>query len=87
MTCAIFRGKLWEMRLKDLAKALIAARTKAGLTQEEVAERMKTSQSFVARGPNQRVPLGERNVTPTWKSLQRYAHATGTKLRIELEHA
>ena len=33
----------------DLAKALIAARTKAGLTQEEVAERMKTSQSFIAR--------------------------------------
>ncbi|HTG44023.1 MAG TPA: helix-turn-helix transcriptional regulator [Verrucomicrobiae bacterium] len=41
----------------DLARALIAARTKAGLTQEEVAERMKTSQSFVAPGANDRVPL------------------------------
>ncbi|HTG45425.1 MAG TPA: helix-turn-helix transcriptional regulator [Verrucomicrobiae bacterium] len=64
----------------DLARALIAARTKAGLTQEEVAERMTTSQSFVSR-------LEGGSVTPTWKSLQRYAHATGTKLRIELEHA
>jgi transcriptional regulator with XRE-family HTH domain len=58
----------------------LAARTKAGLTQEEMAERMKTSQSCVAR-------LEGGSVTPTWKSLQRYAQATGNKLRIELEHA
>ena len=33
----------------DLARALISARSKAGLTQQDVADRMKTSQSFVAR--------------------------------------
>ena len=62
----------------DLASALIAARSRAGLTQGEVAERMKTSQSFVAR-------LEGGNVAPTWKSLQRYARATGAHLKIELE--
>lgn len=61
----------------NLAGALIAARAKAGLTQQDVAERMKTSQSFVAR-------LEGGDVQPTWKSLQRYAKATGSRLRIEL---
>ena len=63
----------------SLAGALIAARSKAGLTQRQVAERMKTSQSFVAR-------LEGGTVAPTLKSLNRYARATGTRLRIELEH-
>ena len=62
----------------DLAKALIAARTKAGLTQQQVADRMKTSQSFVAR-------LEGGIVAPTWKSLKRYAEATRSRLRIELQ--
>ena len=63
----------------DLARTLIAARSQAGLTQQQVADRMKTSQSFVAR-------LEAGTVAPTWKSLSRYAQATGTRLRIELEH-
>lgn len=64
----------------NLAGALIAARANAGLTQQEVAERMKTSQSFVAR-------LEGGAVQPTWKSLQRYAKATGSRLKIALEPA
>jgi predicted transcriptional regulator len=39
---------------------------------------MKTSQSFVAR-------LEGGHVQPTWKSLGRYARATGSRLRIELD--
>jgi transcriptional regulator with XRE-family HTH domain len=62
----------------DIARALIAARVEADLTQAEVAERMETSQSFVAR-------LEGGSVKPTIKSLQRYAAATGTRLKIELE--
>jgi len=62
----------------DLANTLIAARTHAGLSQRELADRMKTSQSFVAR-------LESGTVTPTWATLNRYARATGTRLRIELE--
>ncbi len=33
----------------SLVSALIAARTRAGLTQEEVAQRMKTTQAVIAR--------------------------------------
>lgn len=62
----------------EIARALIAARTAAELTQAEVAERMQTSQSFVAR-------LESGAVKPTIKSLQRYAMATGARLKIELE--
>jgi transcriptional regulator with XRE-family HTH domain len=63
----------------SLASALIAARSKAGLTQQEVATRMKTSQSFVAR-------MEGGSIAPTWNSLRRYAKATGTRLKIEFEH-
>lgn len=62
----------------QIARALIAARAAADLTQAEVAERMKTSQSFVAR-------LESGAVKPTIKSLRRYAAATGSRLKIELE--
>jgi len=63
-----------------VAKTLIAARVKAGLTQEEVAERMGTTQSVIAR-------LEAGNSLPSMKSLYRYADATGTKPAIQLRHA
>ena len=62
----------------NLAQALISARSKAGMTQQEVANRMKTSQSFVAR-------LEGGIVAPTFNSLRRYAKATRSRLKIELE--
>ena len=62
-----------------IAKTLIAARIKAGLTQEEVAERMVTTQSVIAR-------LEAGNSLPSMKSLYRYAAATGTKPAIQLRH-
>lgn len=58
-----------------LAKALIAARSTANLTQEQVAERMHTSQSYIAK-------LEGGRINPTMKALKRYAEATGTKLRF-----
>jgi transcriptional regulator with XRE-family HTH domain len=61
----------------DLARALISARSSAGLSQQQVADRMETSQSFVAR-------LEGGVVTPTWTSLRRYAKATGSRLKVEL---
>ena len=63
-----------------LAKTLIAARVKAGLTQEEVAKRMGTTQSAIAR-------LEAGNSLPSMKSLYRYARATGTTPAIQLRHA
>ena len=48
------------------------------MTQEEVAEKMQTSQSYVAK-------LESGKVSPSMKALQRYAAATGTRLKVSLE--
>jgi transcriptional regulator with XRE-family HTH domain len=59
-------------------KALIDARLQAGLTQEQLAEKMETSQSTIAR-------LESGRTMPSGRTLSRYAKATGTKLRISFE--
>ncbi len=61
-----------------LAAALIEARARADLTQEEVARRMETSQAYVAKMEGSRV-------NPSVKTLKRFAAATGTRLRITFE--
>jgi transcriptional regulator with XRE-family HTH domain len=58
-----------------LASAMIAARSRAGLTQEQLAKRMKTTQSTIAR-------LESGRAFPSGKTLQRFAKATGSRLRI-----
>lgn len=60
-----------------LAKALIEARANAGLTQAEVAERMGTTQSVVARIESGRNP-------PNLRTLEKYAHAVGTRISVTL---
>ena len=62
----------------ELAKALIEARTRAGLSQTQLARRMKTSQSYVAR-------IEGGKVRPSTDALERFAKATGTRLRIAFE--
>lgn len=62
----------------DLARALIEARTAAGLSQSEVARRMKTSQSYIAR-------IEGGSVRPSTDALERFAEATHTRLRIVFE--
>lgn len=61
-----------------LASALIEARGRAGLTQEEAARRMGTTQAVVAR-------LESGRVKPSTRTLERFAKATGTRLRISSE--
>lgn len=61
-----------------LMKALIDARAQAGLTQEQLAERMETSQSVIAR-------LESGRTMPSGRTLARYAKATGTRLRVSFE--
>jgi ribosome-binding protein aMBF1 (putative translation factor) len=58
---------------KRLLRELAAARRDAGLTQTDVAARMKTSTSAVAR-----LEQGEMN--PTVATLQRFATAVGKKI-------
>ena len=60
-----------------IVEALVRARTKANLTQSELAERLGTTQSAVAR-------LEGGRVSPSVATLQRYAEATGAKLHIAL---
>ena len=60
-----------------IASALIAARARAGLTQEQVAERMRTAQTGIAR------PESGRGKNST-RTLERFAEATGSWLRIFL---
>jgi transcriptional regulator with XRE-family HTH domain len=61
-----------------LARALIQARTAAGLSQAQLARRMKTSQSYIAR-------LEGGKVRPSTDALERFAQATRTRLRIIFE--
>jgi ribosome-binding protein aMBF1 (putative translation factor) len=58
--------------------ALIKARTAASLSQTEIAKRMQTTQSVIAR-------LEARGHRASLKTLRSYAAATGHRLRITLE--
>ena len=58
-----------------LAAALIDARMKASMTQEQVADAMGTTQAAIARIESGKTP-------PSTRTLRRFAKATGTKLRI-----
>lgn len=64
----------------ELARALIEARTMAGITRAELAARMKTTQSAVAR-------LGGGRVPPSTRTLEKFTRATGTRLRIQFDTA
>ena len=60
-----------------LIEALVRARTAAKLTQAELARRLGTTQSAVAR-------LEGGRVSPSFATLRRYAEATGTRLNVDL---
>ena len=61
-----------------LACAFIEARGRAHLTQEQVAEWMGTTQAVIAR-------LESGRVRPSTRTLERFAAATGSRLRITFE--
>jgi transcriptional regulator with XRE-family HTH domain len=61
-----------------LASALIEARGRAGMTQAEVAQAMGTTQAVIAR-------LEGGRSRPSTRTLERFAAATGSKLRIRFE--
>ena len=63
-----------------LARAVIGARVAADLTQEQLAQRMGTTQSVVAR-------LESGRTRPSTQTLERLASATGTRLKISFEPA
>lgn len=61
----------------EVARAIIRARSRSGLTQAQLAERMHTSQSYVAR-------LESGRTLPNLKTLQRVGEATGTRIKVDL---
>jgi ribosome-binding protein aMBF1 (putative translation factor) len=56
-----------------LARAVIKARVTAGLTLEQLAQRMETTQAVIAR-------LESGRTRPSTQTLDRLASATGTRL-------
>jgi transcriptional regulator with XRE-family HTH domain len=64
----------------SLASMLIEARTRARLSQAELAKRMGTSQSTIAR-------LESGTAKPSLSTLERFAQATGTRVRVSIEPA
>ncbi|WP_425642257.1 helix-turn-helix domain-containing protein [Marinomonas gallaica] len=62
----------------SLIDQLLSMRTKAGLTQEQVAERMHTQKSNISR-------LERGNANPSWQTLLKYAKACGFELGLEVK--
>lgn len=61
-----------------VARELIAARSRAGLSQSEVAQRMGTTQSVVAR-----LESGKR--PPSMRTVERFAQAVGGHVVLKIE--
>jgi DNA-binding XRE family transcriptional regulator len=64
----------------EIAAELLKARLRAGLSQAELADKMGTSQSTIAR-------LENGHTLPSTKTLLRYAQATGSRFRVRLSAA
>ena len=62
----------------SFVEKLVGARAAAGLTQQQLAERMKTSQAFIAR-----LESGRQN--PSTTTLKRFAEATGHRFVFDFE--
>lgn len=74
-TKAVYEAQTPEFAV---ARELIAARVRAGLTQKQVAEKMQTTQSTVAR-------MESGRTLPSLRTLSRYAEATGRRTVVRLE--
>ncbi len=72
-----FRKALKEIEPEfQVARALIKARIEQGLTQAELAKKLKTKQSVLSRVENAKT-------TPTLSFLKRLAKVLGLTLKIE----
>ena len=60
-----------------LIEQLISMRKEAGLTQEQLAQKMQTHKSNISR-------LEKENSNPSWKTLLKYASVCGFELSLNL---
>ncbi len=63
----------------QLAKQMLKARARAGLTQDVVAERMGTTKSAISR-----LESAGKKHAPSIATIQRYAQAVGCDLQVKL---
>jgi ribosome-binding protein aMBF1 (putative translation factor) len=67
-----------DRTLQLLLTDLVTARTAVGMTQEEVAARMRTTKSVISRLEN-----GARTC-PTLRTIENYARAVGAQVEIRV---
>ncbi len=60
----------------EVAKAMIEARIKHGLTQKQLAKKMKTKQSVISRVENMQT-------TPSLSFLKRFVHVFGGQISLK----
>jgi DNA-binding XRE family transcriptional regulator len=63
----------------QLAKQMLKARARAGLTQDVVAQRMGTTKSAISR-----LESAGKKHAPSIATIQRYAQAVGCDLQVKL---
>lgn len=61
----------------QIAKSIIEARIKRGITQKELAKKLRTKQSVISR-------VETVKTTPTLSFLKRVAETLNTSLRVEI---
>ena len=62
----------------ELRKQLIALRKEAGLTQEDLAEKLHTKKSNISRLEN-----ANSKISPRLSTIEEYAHAMGYDVKID----
>jgi DNA-binding XRE family transcriptional regulator len=72
----------WDALEEEYAalEGLLSARKTAGLTQEELAERMGTTKSAISRLESS---LRNEKHSPSFATLKKYANACGKKLVVQ----
>ncbi len=74
-----FRNALKDSELElQIAKSIIEARLKSGLTQKDLAKKLKTRQSVISR-------VETAKTTPSLSFLKRLAVALGTSLSVNFK--
>lgn len=74
-----FKKALEETRLEyEIARAIISARIKKGMTQTQLAKKLKTRQSVISRAES-------ATSLPSLSFLRKIANALGGSLQVELK--
>ena len=63
----------------EIVQAIVKARVKKKISQEELAKRMKTGQAVISR-------LATANASPSLSLIKRLANALGLKVELRLTH-